>query len=122
MKKYIDSVRPRINAYNARIKKNEYYTDDRKRMRAILLANHKLFIQGLSNSSSSLVGMTHNEYIAHIKRMLPQGCDMSNYGKKWQLRRTLGIKELDLLKAEDQEKFMHYSNVYIYEINKKPTK
>lgn len=117
MKRYMRKNKQTINDNNTRCHRNRCSENPSYKAKTILSSQHTQFLSGIGTSFSNMVGLSLEEYKAHIETLWKPHMNWNNYGKQWQIRRYKNWKELDLTVPEEKEKFCNFKNVYLISIN-----
>jgi hypothetical protein len=116
MRKYIKKHSEKILDYNKDYKKEKYDNDILFKGRQILKTYASQFLNGKKESFSKFVGMSSEEYKAHIINLLPEGYDWIDYKIKWRIGKK--NKNFNPLDNDSICKYFNYKNSFIELINK----
>ncbi len=111
MRKYVNTHKDKIVEYNKQYKKKKYNNNETIREKQLLKTYHSMFFNGKLESFKEFVGLNLIQYKEYITSILPEGCELGNYKKKWTIGRI--DNNIDVNDKANIKKFFNYKNIKI---------
>ncbi len=116
-KRYMRKIKDRVNKYNVNVNRAKAINNPSFRVKGSIMYFHTMFLRGDRPHFATMVGLSLDEYKAHVESLWEPYMTWENYGKQWQIRRIKNWKDIDLTTQEGKIEFCNYKNIRLVGIN-----